>query len=466
MELPERWSPLRYHPEQHRLITSPARFKVVPAGRRSGKTEHAKRELILKALAASGPSPAFFAAAPVRDQAKRIYWDDLKLMTQGLTVGRPKESELTLHLLNGSKITVIGMDRPERIEGTPWNGGILDEYANMKEEAWQANVRPALADRQGWCWLIGVPEGRNHYYDTYKNAKGPWNVRNGGEWDAFTWHSKDILPDAEVRAAMETMDLLTFKQEYEADFITFTGQCYFPFHEDKHTVTHLASRYDDRKDLIFCFDFNVDPGVAVICQEMDFPRTSDPVKGLQVDNVTMFANTVISKPSRGTGVIGEVYIPRNSNTKAVCHKLIQDWGHHRGRILIYGDATGGGRSTQSEHPGQNDWDIVKNELYGYFGDQRVLDRVPSSNPTERSRVNAVNSRLQTSDEVVHLKIDPAAAPNLVRDFEGVSLVVGGSGEIDKKADVKLTHLTDAVGYYIVAEFPVRKELSFIKELRA
>jgi hypothetical protein len=134
--------------------------------------------------------------------------------------------------------------------------------------------------------------------------------------------------------------------------------------------------------------------------------------------------------------------------------------------LIYGDATGGGRSTQSEHPGQNDWDIVKNELYGYFGDQRVLDRVPSSNPTERSRVNAVNSRLQTSDEVVHLKIDPAAAPNLVRDFEGVSLVVGGSGEIDKKADVKLTHLTDAVGYYIVAEFPVRKELSFIKELRA
>ena len=466
MELPERWSPLRYHAEQHRLITSPARFKVVPAGRRSGKTEHAKRELILKALTATGPSPAFFAAAPVRDQAKRIYWDDLKLMTAGLTVGRPRESDLAVTLLNGATIMVIGMDRPERIEGTPWNGGILDEYANMKPEAWQANVRPALADRQGWCWLIGVPEGRNHYYDTYRNAKGPWNITNGGEWDAFTWHSKDILPKSEVDAARATMDLLTFRQEYEADFITFTGQCYFPFHEDKHNVSHLAQKYDDRKDLIFCFDFNVDPGVCVICQEMDFPRSADPVQGLKIDNVTMFANSIIDKPNHGTGVIGEVYIPRNSNTKAVCAKLIQDWGMHRGRVLLYGDATGGGRSTQSEHAGQNDWDIIKNELYRYFGDKRVLDRVPRSNPTERSRVNAVNSRLETTDGMVHLKIDPATAPNLVRDFEGVALVEGGSGQIDKKVDVKLTHLTDAIGYYIVAEFPVRKEVSFIKELRA
>ena len=199
---------------------------------------------------------------------------------------------------------------------------------------------------------------------------------------------------------------------------------------------------------------------------MDFPRGADPIHGLKIDNVTMFANSIIDRPNHGTGVIGEVYIPRNSNTKAVCNKLIQDWGEHRGKILLYGDATGGGRSTQSEHPGQNDWDIIKNELYRHFGDQRVLVKVPRSNPTERSRVNAVNRRLETTDGVVHMKIDPATAPNLVRDFEGVALVEGGSGEIDKKADVKLTHLTDAIGYYIVAEFPVRKEVSFIKELRA
>jgi hypothetical protein len=37
-QLTARWTPLKPHPEQLRLINSTARFKVVPAGRRSGKT--------------------------------------------------------------------------------------------------------------------------------------------------------------------------------------------------------------------------------------------------------------------------------------------------------------------------------------------------------------------------------------------------------------------------------------------
>ena len=36
---------------------------------------------------------------------------------------------------------------------------VLDEFANMKEKAWGENVRPALSDREGWAWLIGVPAG-------------------------------------------------------------------------------------------------------------------------------------------------------------------------------------------------------------------------------------------------------------------------------------------------------------------
>jgi hypothetical protein len=35
-------------------------------------------------------------------------------------------------------------------------------------------------------------------------------------------------------------------------------------------------------------------------------------------------------------------------------------------------------------------------------------------------------------------------------------VKGGSGEIDKKANPELSHLSDGIGYYIWKEFPVRK----------
>jgi hypothetical protein len=50
-ELPARWQPLRPHVVQSQLWHSTARFRVVPAGRRSGKTELAKRRLVLCGLA-------------------------------------------------------------------------------------------------------------------------------------------------------------------------------------------------------------------------------------------------------------------------------------------------------------------------------------------------------------------------------------------------------------------------------
>jgi hypothetical protein len=51
-------------------------------------------------------------------------------------------------------------------------------------------------------------------------------------------------------------------------------------------------------------------------------------------------------------------------------------------------------------------------------------------------------------------VDPTRAPHVVRDLEGVRLLAGGSGEIDKKHDDALTHLSDALGYYVHYEYPL------------
>lgn len=413
-------------------MTSAARFRVVPAGRRSGKTESAKRNLVVQALTARGvPDPRFFAAAPTRDQAKAIYWSDLKGMFPASLVVETRETDLSLKLRNGSEVYVIGMDKPERIEGRPWDGGILDEFANMKPGAWGENVRPALSDRKGWCWLIGVPEGRNHYYDLWKYARSGTDP----EWDGFTWHSSDILDAAEVDAARRQLDPLVFQQEYEASFVNFEGRAYYPFNE----ATHCAPlRYNDRAPLNFCFDFNVEPGVAAVTQEQVLPNGVD-----------------------GTGVIGEVHIPRNSNTPAVCRRLIADWGAHQGPIRCYGDATGGARGSAKVQG--SDWDLIRAELRPVFGD-RLSFPVRPSNPPERSRINAVNTRLMAGDGTIRLMVNPAKAPNVVRDLEGVRVLAGGSGEIDKKADKRLTHISDALGYYIEYEFPVVSRRAIVTPL--
>lgn len=426
--LTPRWTILRPHPKQFQYFRSPHRFNTVPAGRRSGKTELAKRKLVKRALRGTlFDNARFFAGAPVRDQAKRIFWNDLKALSPiELMAGRPSEGELVIRYVNGSEIYVVGLDKPERIEGQPWDGGVLDEYANMKAKAWPENVQPALSDRDGWCDFTGVPEGRNHYYDLDRKAKAQMaELGRLSEWGSFHWKSADILSAKAIETARRDLDTLTFQQEYEASFINFEGRAYYPFLEETHCK---PLSFFPTVDLVFCFDFNVDPGTASIIQEQPLPSGE-----------------------MGTGVIGEVYIPRNSTTPAVCRKLIADWGNHQGKVFCFGDATGGARGTAKTQG--SDWEIIRDYLGPVFGERLYL-RVPPANPTERARINAVNTRLLSGSGAIRLMVDPAKAPYVVRDFEGVSLLKGGSGELDKKADPLLTHLTDGIGYYIAAEFPL------------
>ena len=90
---------------------------------------------------------------------------------------------------------------------------------------------------------------------------------------------------------------------------------------------------------------------------------------------------------------------------------------------------------------------------GVWSANQVQGRPIKSKRTDQ--VNSMNSRLKSADDVVRMVIDPSKAPNLVKDLEGVRVVDGGSGEIDKKSDPKLTHMTDALGYYISKRHPVR-----------
>jgi hypothetical protein len=419
--------PLKPHPVQKQWIND-YRFNIVPAGRRSGKTEiWGKRKLIHKALIGS-PYPGggrYFAGAPTRDQAKRIYWKDLKLMTpKHLMAREPAETELTIYLVNGSEIHVLGMDKPERVEGTPWDHGVLDEIGNMKESTWPEHVRPALSDRIGTCDFIGVPEGRNHYYDLYSDALAD----ETGTWKIYHWFSSDILPPEEIKQAKRDLDELTFQQEYEGSFISFTGRAYYNFDSMIHSGSY-KQYYRKHRPLIFTFDFNESPGVANIIQEF---KRSD----------------IIGKTL--TGIIGEVYIPQNSNTNRVCDKLIEDWGEHEGEIYCYGDATGGSKGSAKVKG--SDWDLVKQKLWKHFGN-RVKFRVPKANPRERVRVNSMNSRLLNVYEEVFMVVDHTCKYT-IKDFEGVRVIEGGTGEIDKKRDPKLSHLTDGIGYYIAKEYPI------------
>ena len=466
---PRRHIPVPQLQELRDYFHDTTRFQINHSGRRSYKTELIKRRTIAialdpwnpkwGALGATTAEPRYCFAGPIWQQTKKIYWRDVVSMIPDWAFHPNKDrgvshSDLVIRLRNGVEIFLAGMDKPERIEGPPLSGIVMDEYANMKKQTWGEHVRPALSDIGGWAAFIGVPEGRNHYYDAVEKAEQHIVQRRADDlppnWSIHHWHSKIVLSGEELDAALGEMDDLTFAQEFGGEFVYFHGRVYYPFDKGIHAAHRLA--YNPDRPLDFMFDFNIAPGVAAVGQEQELP-------GQFVEKTVH--GVLYTEPVVGTGIIGEVFIPRNSNTKLVCARLHQDWGDHRGPIYCYGDSTGGaGGSAKVEG---SDWDIIRREMRRLFGD-RVHYRVKSQNPRERGRVNAVNSRLMASSGVVRMMVDPVKAPHVVKDFEGVRLVEGGSGEIDKKSDSDLTHLTDGIGYYIDYCFPIRDRVDVVEQV--
>lgn len=405
---------------QQSVAKSSARMRVLVAGRRFGKSHLSVNQM---ARFAAIPKQRVFYVAPTYRMARSIIWEGLKEKMQAVRwLDKSNETDMTVHLRNGSTISLRGADKPDSLRGVGLNFLVMDEAADIDADAWNKVLRPTLSDTGGHALFVGSPKGRNWFYDLWMKGR---NGEAGWESWQYTTLQGGNVPESEIEAAMRDMDSLSFRSEYLADFVSFLGRAYEPF----TYATHCAPlKYDDRKDLIFCLDFNFSPGIAVVCQEQQLPNGEI-----------------------GTGVIGEVWIPRGSSTPAVCRRLIADWGQHKGRIFVYGDATGAAGG--SAKVAGSDWELVKQELVPAFG-ERLFFRVPAANPRERVRVNSVNSRLMSAAGQIRLMVDAVKAPHVVRDLEGVQLLAGGSGEIDKKIDPDLTHVADALGYYCVKEFPL------------
>jgi hypothetical protein len=413
-----------------RLVTSPARFKVAAAGRRSGKTARAKQEGVALAMGDQPYAGAVFAfLAPTRDQAKRIFWKDVKGLIPAWAKLRTSESELTIDLWNGAVVMVVGMDKPQRLEGIAIRWFVFDEYAEAKPDAWKSTLRPACSTvgKEGGGWFIGRPRGRNHFYKLWRRAGEEAEAAaaegRAPEWDAFQWKSDDVLPLDEIMSARRDLDEMTYLQEYEAEFLNFEGRVYYAFDEDVHASEPV--RYDPKKPIILTFDFNVEPGTAAIVQEL---RYAGPRADVSRDY---------------TGVIGEVWIERDSTTPKVCEELLyrlgpdgdfrgEDGNGHSGEVHVYADATGGARGTAKVKG--SDVDLIGKILRKRFG-KRLKMRIPKANPNVRARVNAMNSRLLSIDGDVSFLVDPDAAPHVANDLIGVQWKRGAGGDtIDKDYD--------------------------------
>ena len=200
-------------PWQQEVYSDPTRFKVVAAGRRTGKSRLAAWLLIINALQTD--KGQVFYVAPTQGQARDIMWQTLMELGNPVITGA-HINNLQIKLVNGATISLKGADRPETMRGVSLKFLVMDEYADMKPDVWEQILRPALADQKGSAMFIGTPMGRNHFYELYKLAElGDDETYKG--WH-FTSYDNPILDPDEIDTAKKSMSSYAFRQEFMASF--------------------------------------------------------------------------------------------------------------------------------------------------------------------------------------------------------------------------------------------------------
>jgi hypothetical protein len=413
-----RWYALKDHPVQLALVDAVpngVRFPLVPAGRRSGKTERFKRFLVKQANRVPGP---YFAAAPTHDQAKKIFWDDLKAFSlSSMHERRPSESDRIIYMPNGSELHVIGLDKPQRIEGIPWKGGGIDEFADVKSEAWEANILPALntvnptePDYRAWCWLLGVPDGLNHYYDLCSNAE----TGQDPNFKVYHWKSAEILPPDVIASMMRAMSSKQFNQEFNASFETASGRIY----EDYTKANHTGAMIEPHEQLMWMHDQNYTPLSSAV--------------GVRRDGALYLLDEIVLT---------------SAVSKQSAMEFVEKFKNHKNKhVLIYGDPAG---QAGEKHGHASDYTDIESVLRA--NGWAFTRRVKPAHPAIKDRQNAVRTKICTADGVRSLYVNPTTAKWCDKGLATVQLQEGSTFQEDQKN--KYQHITTAIGYCVDYEWP-------------
>jgi len=231
------------HLGQQDIYNDPARFKVVAAGRRFGKTFLAVIMCIVAALEETNArgvklksdSEVVYIGVTL-EQARRNAWHLFKELAAPV-VAKDKNGRLMVHentsvitLINGVRIRLLGMDNPDAARGMKLRYAVMDEYAQMPATAWMEIIRSALIDTRGGALFIGTPKGRNHFFELWKEAR-----EGKKDWAGFNYNSgaNTFLDPEELASVAEELtrgSTHLLKQEIEANFLHPGGNIFKPEH--------------------------------------------------------------------------------------------------------------------------------------------------------------------------------------------------------------------------------------------
>ena len=395
---------LRLTKERREILSHPARFKVITAGRRFGKSVLGLM-FLLKGQMLQGENRWY--VTPTYRQGKLTVWKTLKSIIGNQQGWKINETQMSC-TQSGATIAIKGSDAADSLRGAELSRCVLDEYAYQKQGVFEEVIYPMLTTTHGDALLIGTPDGfsSNNFYDYYLRGQG-----DDPQWKSWQYKTVEggFVDEKELELAKSNLDERAYRQEFMASFETAANRAAWAFNRDEHIrVADELSSYQ-----VIGIDHNVDYNTAVLA--------------------CIYGDGTIH-------YIDEIR-QQNSNTEMLCKEMKRKWGEVQ---EIYPDPAGSARSTTSN---RSDHQILKE--YNYL----VYAR--KSHPSNIDRLNALNRKLKDAKGKVSMTIDPRCK-YLIKDLEQVQR--DRKGGIDK-SNLQLTHSLDACSYLIEYKFPVVQRIA-------
>ena len=205
------------YPKQTDAIFTPARYSIIEASTKSGKTVGCIIWLFEQALQGKDGNQ-YWWIAPIRDQSKIAFKRLKRYLDTSLYDAH--EQALEIHVRPSNTIIAFKTaDKPDSLYGEDVYAMVIDEATRCKEDAWIA-ARTTITATGGPVRVIGNVKGRRNWaYQLARRAESGepnWHYAKITAWDAI---EAGVLDEAEVLDAKSVFrgNTSAFKELYEAE---------------------------------------------------------------------------------------------------------------------------------------------------------------------------------------------------------------------------------------------------------
>ncbi len=202
------------YPKQAAAIFNKSRYSLIEASTKSGKTVACIVWIGEYAMTGKDGqnywwiAPTYPVSAIAFTRAKRFIPRELYVAN---------ESELSITLINGTKIWFKSGDKPDTLYGEDVYAAVIDEASRVKEESWYA-IRSTLTATRGPIRIIGNVKGRKNWF--FKMARRAEAGEPNMEYHKMTAQDAvegGVLDADEIEDARRNLPKMVFKELYDAE---------------------------------------------------------------------------------------------------------------------------------------------------------------------------------------------------------------------------------------------------------